>query len=170
MIHIVIYFSASIIATIWALFLPSVDQSIYFHRASVSDEERSRQIDLLSVTIGHQPQSSLPQESLHNDENNTKNSTKCRCCSGFGSSLFLKLKTAYALLWKHFVQAYTNYRVIKWSVWWALSTCGYLQIISYTQLLWKTAVQPGDRIYNGAVDFSYSILGKELCSESNIAT
>lgn len=58
--------------------------------------------------------------------------------------------------------AYTNYRVIKWSAWWALSTCGYLLVATYSQLLWQTAVKPGDRIYNGAVDFAYAIVGKGI--------
>ncbi|KYN13471.1 Thiamine transporter 2 [Trachymyrmex cornetzi] len=74
-------------------------------------------------------------------------------------TLFCKVKNAYALLLKHFVLAYSNYRVIKWSAWWAFSTCGYLMVVTYSQLLWQTAVKPGDRIYNGAVDFAYAILG-----------
>lgn len=74
--------------------------------------------------------------------------------------LLRKIKNAYALLWKDFLQAYTNYRVAKWSIWWAMATCGYLQIISYIQLLWQTAVEPGDMIYNGAVDFFYAIIGE----------
>jgi len=49
--------------------------------------------------------------------------------------------------------------LIKWSAWWALSTCGYLMVATYSQLLWQTAVKPGDRIYNGAVDFAYAIVG-----------
>ncbi|EZA49220.1 hypothetical protein DMN91_000010 [Ooceraea biroi] len=51
-----------------------------------------------------------------------------------------------------------HYHVIKWSAWWALSTCGYLLITMYSQLLWQTAVKPDDRIYNGAVDFLYTII------------
>ncbi len=81
-----------------------------------------------------------------------------------GAQVFRKTRNAYALLWKHFIQAYTNYRVAKWSVWWALATCGYLQVVSYIQLLWQTAVIPGDMIYNGAVDFVYAIVGKEDAS------
>lgn len=36
-------------------------------------------------------------------------------------------KTAYYYLWKDFTSAYTNLYVVKWSFWWALSTCGFLQ-------------------------------------------
>lgn len=37
-------------------------------------------------------------------------------------------KTAYYYLWKDFTSAYTNPYVVKWSFWWALSTCGFLQV------------------------------------------
>lgn len=57
------------------------------------------------------------------------------------------------------MQAYSNCHVIKWSAWWAFSTCGYLQVISYMQLLWQTAVEPGAMIYNGAVDSLYTVIG-----------
>jgi solute carrier family 19 (thiamine transporter), member 2/3 len=39
-----------------------------------------------------------------------------------------KFASAYALLWKDFVDAFTNMYVVKWSVWWALATCGFLQV------------------------------------------
>ncbi|XP_029674778.1 thiamine transporter 1-like [Formica exsecta] len=131
--------SANVFATIWAFFLPSVDQSIYFHRASISDGEQGEGKGPFDYQLTSEP-------------------TKYRCFA-ISRTPLRKIKNAYALLWKHFLQAYTNYRVIKWSFWWALATCGYLQIISYVQLLWKDAVKPGDMIYNGAVDFFYAIIG-----------
>ncbi|EFN84207.1 thiamine transporter 2 [Harpegnathos saltator] len=155
-------------ATIWALFLPSVGQSIYFHRASTCDEENS---------IGEQEKKEVAQS--------RQRSSRWLCCIGsnrdsaFGpqyqSSLcnkscfcgvessgklqFRDITRAYALLWKHFVQAYADHRVLKWSLWWALGTCGYLQVANYMQLLWLDTVHSNDEIYNGAVDFAYAILG-----------
>lgn len=72
-----------------------------------------------------------------------------------------KVRQAYMLLWKDFLLAYSNSHVVKWSMWWSFSTCGYLQIISYIQLLWQTAVSSGDNIYNGAVDSLYTIIGEQ---------
>lgn len=128
--------SANIFATIWAFFLPPVSQSMYFHRASISDDDQSKSFDYQSTK-----------------------SPKYRCIATSEMPLVRKIRNAYALLWKHFLQAYTNYRVAKWSIWWALATCGYLQIINYIQLLWQTTVKEGDMIYNGAVDFLYAIIG-----------
>lgn len=122
-------------------------QSIYFHRTDRVSVKKS------SVTIERHTAINQSQQ-LSNSRKSYKDSKTN------SDTLLCKIKNAYALLWKHFVLAYSNYRVIKWSAWWALSTCGYLMIATYSQLLWQTAVKPGDRIYNGAVDFAYAIIGK----------
>ena len=79
-------------------------------------------------------------------------------------SLFVKIRHAYYLLWEDFVKAYTNKHVVKWSLWWAFATCGYLQVISYVQLLWKNAVKEEDSkdvlMYNGAVEAVYTIISQ----------
>jgi len=116
-----------------------VNQSIYFHRANVSNDDEN---------VNEQERSSNSRKSY---DKNRKTKT---------GTLLRKIKNAYLLLWQHFVLAYTNYHVIKWTIWWALSTCGYLLVVTYSQLLWQTAVKPDDKIYNGAVDFAYAILGK----------
>jgi hypothetical protein len=38
-------------------------------------------------------------------------------------------KSAHYYLWEDFTSAYTNLYVLKWSFWWALATCGFLQVI-----------------------------------------
>ena len=48
-----------------------------------------------------------------------------------------KYSTPIKLLLSHFKNAYTNAIVVKWSLWYAFALCGYLQIISYIQVLWK---------------------------------
>lgn len=63
-------------------------------------------------------------------------------------------------MWKDFLKAYTNLHVLKWSIWWAAASCGYLQIVSYSQPVWQTAVKDNQKIYNGAVEAIYSIIGK----------
>ncbi|XP_043592748.1 thiamine transporter 1-like [Bombus pyrosoma] len=129
--------------TIWAFFLPSVGQSIYFHRKNENN------LSTHNGTI----------ELQQNDINQVLHSSEQSECSFSNISLIYKVKKAYVLLWKDFLQAYLNSHVVKWSIWWSFSTCGYLQVISYIQLLWQTAVVPGDKIYNGAVDALYTIIG-----------
>jgi hypothetical protein len=46
-------------------------------------------------------------------------------------------KIAYYYLWKDFKSAYTNPYVVKWSFWFALSTCGFLQAcVLQFKLIW----------------------------------
>jgi thiamine transporter 2/3 len=37
-------------------------------------------------------------------------------------------RKAHYYLWKDFSTSYTNLYVLKWSLWWALATCGFLQV------------------------------------------
>jgi len=45
---------------------------------------------------------------------------------------------ALQLLWSHFRSAYTNPLVIQWSLWYAISLAGFLQITTYMQVVWKS--------------------------------
>ncbi|CAG5097559.1 Similar to Slc19a2: Thiamine transporter 1 (Mus musculus) [Cotesia congregata] len=119
-----------VLATIWSLFLPSVGQSVYFHRKEPivdSDVGSSQRI---------------------NDDNAYKK-----------LSFYSKVKRAYYLLWKDFVKAFTNLYIVKWSLWWTLASCGYLQVLVYAQSIWQTSIKENETIYNGAVEALYTIIG-----------
>ncbi|XP_005003253.1 thiamine transporter 1 isoform X2 [Cavia porcellus] len=64
------------------------------------------------------------------------------------------------VLWNDFLICYSSRPLLCWSVWWALSTCGYFQVINYTQGLWET-VMPSRHaaIYNGGVEAVSTLLG-----------
>ncbi|XP_015587819.1 thiamine transporter 1 [Cephus cinctus] len=135
-------------ATLWAFFLPSVGQSIYFHQAKLNDVQAPSCLTFSDAqSMQDNTQSFISSQNIPID-------VLCR-----SPSLGLKIKHAYILLWKHMIEAYTNLTVIKWSLWWAFATCGYLQVISYTQLIWQDTVADGDNIYNGAVEALYTIIG-----------
>ncbi|XP_023031505.1 thiamine transporter 1 [Drosophila willistoni] len=69
------------------------------------------------------------------------------------------LKNAGQLLWFHLVSSYTNPVVLQWSVWWALATCGQVQVISYIQFLWKEVAPDHLSTYNGGVEALATLLG-----------
>ncbi|CAL8122761.1 unnamed protein product [Orchesella dallaii] len=122
------------IALVIACFLPSVKQSIYFHR----------QLD--SVTDNYSAASDT-QSSPSLSSANFKE----------------RLKRAYRMLWTDFTKAYSNPYIVKWSVWWAISSAGFLQTISYIQPLWEEiAAYKDNEIYNGAVDAVHTILSALL--------
>ena len=56
--------------------------------------------------------------------------------------------------WQDFKTFYSVPALLKWSLWWALATCGYLQVGNYVQSLWKEiATSTGVSYeYNGLVE------------------
>lgn len=65
------------------------------------------------------------------------------------------------LLSSDFVQCYKCRTLLCWSLWWALATCGYFQVINYAQVLWEKVRPSQDyEIYNGYVETLSTLLGK----------
>uniref|UniRef100_A0A8C5RX18 Thiamine transporter 1 n=1 Tax=Laticauda laticaudata TaxID=8630 RepID=A0A8C5RX18_LATLA len=63
-------------------------------------------------------------------------------------------------LWQDFLQCYSSWPLVCWSVWWALSTCGYFQVINYAQGMWEVVLpSQTSEIYNGAVEAVSTLLG-----------
>lgn len=64
-------------------------------------------------------------------------------------------------LWRDFLHCYSCHTLLAWSLWWALSTCGYLQVVNYTQVLWENILPSRDfMIYNGYVETVSTVLGE----------
>lgn len=125
--------ATQILATLWAFSLPKVDRSLYFHRkADVSDDKPA--------------ECSYPTQSIENCNTDDEKSDK------------LLLDTPTKLLWNHFRNAYTNVKVLQWSIWYAVGLCGYLQVTAYVQLLWIDIKPNPDIAWNGAVDAVFTAL------------
>ncbi|KAM3836471.1 thiamine transporter 1 isoform 2-T2 [Vipera latastei] len=63
-------------------------------------------------------------------------------------------------LWQDFLECYSSWPLLCWSVWWALSTCGYFQVINYIQGMWEIVLpSQTSEIYNGAVEAVSTLLG-----------
>ncbi|XP_018561323.1 thiamine transporter 1-like [Anoplophora glabripennis] len=72
----------------------------------------------------------------------------------------MKVRHAFVLMGNHFINSFSNLYVLKWSLWFALSTCGYIQAQTYMQPLWTAIVNdPEKSIYNGAVEALLTVLG-----------
>lgn len=99
---------AQIAATSIAVLLPSVNESIYFYRNQSS-----------SVDVINESRNSL------NTNLTTERSIKCD-----------KFRQAFTLMWKQLRCAYSNRRVVLWSVWYACGMCVFVQFLSYVQLVW----------------------------------
>lgn len=126
---------AQILAMIWAFGLPRVDKSMYFHHREYRKEPP------LDASIDNPlPLAQVPCTVLDTDTTSQHTTTAP-----------VKI-SAGRLLWQHFYNAYTNPRVVQWSLWYAISLAGYLQVTYYMQVLWKV-IEPEPKIaWNGAVD------------------
>ncbi|KAK7573370.1 hypothetical protein V9T40_010561 [Parthenolecanium corni] len=127
---------------LWALTLPSVKSSIYFHRSnSVIDFN-----DCTKVEAGQ------PEITCANELEQEQIPVLRKMCSK---------SVVFQRLWSDLKHAYTNIYVLKWSLWWAIATCGYNQIMTYVQLLWEQVVKDNpdsSTRYNGSVEAIYTLL------------
>lgn len=71
----------------------------------------------------------------------------------------LSFHRAAGLMWRHFIGAYSNSSVLQSSVWWSLVMCGFYQVQSYVQFLWKEIDPHSEDLYNGAVEATLTLVG-----------
>lgn len=72
------------------------------------------------------------------------------------------VKKYFVTLWLNFRNIYSTAFMWKWSLWWALATCGFLQVGNYIQNLWAV-MQSGDgEQLNGVVEAVNTFLCKAL--------
>ncbi len=113
------------------------------------------------------------------------NVSSCSCCQGtrnrerslliYGEDIqepsmrsgspFLRLRRWFRGVirdhWRDFVKFYSNLSLLRWSVWWALATCGWLQVGNYVQSLWKEVADESgvSYDYNGLVEALATLCG-----------
>lgn len=57
---------------------------------------------------------------------------------------------------------YSSRKLLCWSLWWALATAGFNQVVNYVQVLWDLrAPSHSSAVYNGAVEAIATFLGKQ---------
>ncbi|KAH8420893.1 hypothetical protein KR222_008440 [Zaprionus bogoriensis] len=136
--------TAQIVAMIWAFGLPKVDKSLYFHREIYLKDS--------APAVSRTNQLPLAQEPSTTSDTDGVPQTNSMVESSAGR-----------LLWQHFYNAYTNPRVVQWSLWYAIGLAGYLQVTYYMQVLWKV-IEPEPQIaWNGATDAVLTALAA-LCA------
>lgn len=117
------YHTAQVLALLWTILLPRVEQSLYFHQQMAVSGAVDKETDApeLSKNISNE----LSNEISKNISNELSMAKKDRA-------------QPLQLLWLHFHSAYTNVLVLQWSLWYAINLAGYLQVTTYIQVLWKS--------------------------------
>lgn len=98
--------STQIAATAMTIFLPKVNQSLYFYRNTSSHD------DIINAN--------------NNSMNHSTGETfECN-----------RYQQAFGLMWKQLKCAYTNRQTLLWSIWYACGMCIFLQFLTYVQSVW----------------------------------
>lgn len=122
-----------VIATIWAILLPSVETSLYFNKTV----NRSATANGMTMDDQSEPTKSSNAETVE----------KKNICS-----------SAFELMRFQLVTAYSNRHVLLWSVWYAVCICCFFQVIFYVQILWVSIDNRAEVIWNGAVEACVTLL------------
>ncbi|XP_029379009.1 thiamine transporter 1 isoform X2 [Echeneis naucrates] len=126
------------VAFVGPWFLPMPKRSLFFHKSPGTAEDIQHNSNF--------PESRVP---LNQDVSESK--------AGSPPRAFTKVLHT---LWDDFLQCYKCGPLLAWSLWWALATCGYFQVINYAQPLWES-IRPSHEhdIYNGYVETLSTLLG-----------
>ncbi|KAM3958259.1 thiamine transporter 1-like [Aphomia sociella] len=129
-----ITFTAQILATFWAFWLPSVQYGIYFHRK----DSIVNQMQLNTMGLDNKQPPAAPKRTFRSN-----------------------VVEAASLISRHATSAYTRPKVLAWSALYAAALALFVQAQIYMQLLWKQIQEESNApvAYNGAVEAAQTLLG-----------
>uniref|UniRef100_A0A182VKL5 Thiamine transporter 1 n=2 Tax=Anopheles merus TaxID=30066 RepID=A0A182VKL5_ANOME len=156
--------AAQISATVWALFLPSVPTSMYFHRQTLTDELPETSTPQLPNGSATPADKQEPMVDVMADDRSDDSKPPVGVIAPserrhLQAPFRFRLKEAFVLLWTHFRTSFTNRSVLQWSVWYGLAMAGYIQILAYVQALWSSIDETQPAVWNGAVEAAVTLLG-----------
>ncbi|KAM9359131.1 uncharacterized protein ABDE67_002282 [Symphorus nematophorus] len=158
------------IALLTSCFLPMPQQSMFFHRKHTGQKTETDGTKSHADGTGDATEYTNRSLSGVRDENvERRGETEDDAGKGLdgkgpkAEDLEVESQTCGKVLlqlWRDFRQCYSSRHLIYWSLWWAMATCGYNQIVNYVQVLWEH-VQPSQdfSIYNGGVEAVSNLLG-----------
>ncbi|XP_030565762.1 thiamine transporter 1 [Drosophila novamexicana] len=126
---------SQVLALLWAIGLPRVEKSLYFHRKASASVEANTPVAPVD-NIAPKDAKDAPELSVAKKDR----------------------VQPIQLLWAHFHSAYTNPMVLQWSLWYAISLAGYLQVTTYMQVVWKSFENEPTIVWNGGVDAALTAL------------
>lgn len=178
--------TAQTISLVWAVLLPAVATSVYFYAPVTeigADTIAHNGVDLRSGSTAKAATSIELYEKSRGVTTVINGSPKIQMENQQQPVVKGKFSTrrAMRLMWTHFTESYSNLEVVQWSVWWALTTCGFMQVFgwsplvtnsskplptlqkpqvqSYVQFLWLVIDPERSALLNGAVEAVLTLLG-----------
>ncbi|XP_045909100.1 thiamine transporter 1 isoform X1 [Micropterus dolomieu] len=151
LLHLVIItLTSAAVAFVAPWFLPMPKRSLFFHKSPGAAEERPRSSGAALTEKAEDVESKVPLNAT--DVSTISQSSEAE---SHNSGLVDVLR----MLFDDFLQCYRCRPLLAWSVWWALATCGYFQVVNYAQALWEN-IRPSHEheIYNGYVETLSTLL------------
>ncbi|XP_033833464.1 thiamine transporter 1 [Periophthalmus magnuspinnatus] len=148
---VAITLTSAAVALVAPWFLPMPKRSLFFHKSPVGGKEGPE--SSVGLMQG-ETDSKVPLS-----DNGLEDSVQeHRSADSMGPSR--GVLEVLRLLFSDFLCCYRCRPLLAWSLWWALATCGYFQVINYTQVLWEKVRPSQDYdIYNGYVETLSTLLG-----------
>ncbi|XP_062451591.1 thiamine transporter 1 [Rhea pennata] len=141
-----------------AWFLPMPQKSLFFHH--VSSQQISREMKVIDCKNGSAVQDHPDMQRMPGWEDETKVPLNEEELPSQKQEQKVDILKVLSDLWQDFLQCYSSRTMLCWSVWWALSTCGYFQVINYAQGLWEMVLPShNSELYNGGVEAVSTLLG-----------
>uniref|UniRef100_A0A8C6XFN5 Thiamine transporter 2 n=1 Tax=Naja naja TaxID=35670 RepID=A0A8C6XFN5_NAJNA len=135
-------------AFISSFFLPMPQKSLFFHRKS-SPELFTGSAEKVTAQISNQTTNQQDKE-MTISVARPQDLPKCEPSKIKIQSHFLSIIKQLCMDLK---ECYTTKKLLYWSMWWALATAGFNQILNYVQVLWDDkAPSHSSEVYNGAVE------------------
>nr|XP_040037538.1 thiamine transporter 1 [Gasterosteus aculeatus aculeatus] len=150
LLHLVIItLTTAAVAFLAPWFLPMPKRSLFFHKSLEMEEKPRSTTALLEKAEDLETQLPLHSQAISTIPRSTET-----------GSLHSGLVEVLQVLLADFLKCYRCPSLLAWSLWWALATCGYFQVINYAQALWEN-IRPSqdNEIYNGYVETLATLLG-----------
>ncbi|PKU47923.1 thiamine transporter 2-like [Limosa lapponica baueri] len=140
------------LAFLCSFFLPMPQKSMFFHRKDVSPPAPGP--DKSVASVGSDGPSSCQEDSVSADRGPTPEA-QADNARPQNDALRVLLQ-----LGKDLRDCYSSRKLLYWSLWWALATAGFNQVVNYIQVLWDfRAPSHSSAVYNGAVEAIATFLG-----------
>ncbi|XP_045151681.1 thiamine transporter 2 [Echinops telfairi] len=135
-------------AFLFSLILPMPKKSLFFHAKPSKESLRT------NAVLGEPPDAGGPGIQEETPTTDFPTLSRPAEASQLSSPKPENVAVRVFVQWFQDVkQCYSSKRLFYWSLWWALSTAGFNQVLNYVQMLWDYKVQfQNSSIYNGAVE------------------
>ncbi|KAM6062927.1 thiamine transporter 2-like [Chlamydotis macqueenii] len=139
------------LAFVCSFFLPMPQKSMFFHRKDVSGALPGPDKDVATISSSSCPED---KSSVSADKGPTPPQQP-----GNAKAQNHVLRVLVQLS-KDLWDCYSSRKLLYWSLWWALATAGFNQVLNYIQVLWDfRAPSHSAAVYNGAVEAIATFLG-----------